>query len=1310
MPNYSSLKLSQGGGLISDIQKAVQRKNTATIIIGCGGTGKDALKQLKKSLFARVRQDDPKAPIPQYSHIRFLSIDTDTGNLKQSDFKDQAEKTASDKKMSYISNVTDLDSSTEFFDISCDNIQGKIDSYAQNAKNGIPNPGFEWIKVGRGDILSATAGAGGVRQVGRMLLLEKVNAFKDRLTNVINNAKKDLDSPKVQFLIFAGIGGGTGSGTFLDVCYLVQYVIKSMALKNTSTQALVFLPDVNISKIDNPLTQEYIRKNGYCAMRELDYCMNLVKSGNYWKQELGSANNEKFNTQPADIVTLISASNAQGAAFKDGYQYAMNVASDFAIDLICESGGFNFDSHKSNHGREVAAAASHGQYGGNYHYSILGAAAVEVPFRKIMTYLASAMYATKFDGLKSKKPTVNDYMTFKSHVGLSAGKGNQDPQLFKELCNGEQNFPYIAPEFNMYKEDFKDGKNAPLISSLDRALDGRHGKWEENVCNLTADLKSYKYDKKPSTSAVSVINRVYAWIVDMIVDLDKGPYYARELINGAEGQSLLSSLAGLREWSMRREGTAQKDYDVNEEKNVIPFRKKFVEKAGSTFGAKSRYEDYASSMVTHYALLDDTGHNENGRNIPGRQAVFRTMIDTITKQIKALGDQLDKLCDILDAFEDVFISNYNNLNSGEEFDYVDGSYVKELFKITDVEIRNEMDQTISALNGKAQFESMLTWLLNANEDWNDDNKIATGVSHILKNEFRTYSNRSLEVYLDKHYNTNGNMASLQKCIEQDLYPELKNRAQPMFWVSGWFDMSKVGKFGYISAPTSCAALVNAATNFSNTPEMVGYQVRQSAQEDRIQIQVFASGVPMYAYNGEELYKDEFFPYIGSGHGYSSHEADEDWSKELPFMTPGTKLRTGDPKNYDVAEALQKYNLFEKAMELNILTAGPYDGETRDEHLYLHYIDFDILYADLNKLKADLAANQINAETALLRVQKALEDVENQKTPPPTAEQFISGDKRSFVLTQIKAAWKIETECERGHHTEVRFDNFMRYRGFNVSTMEEVEKFEKYVECLHGFLAEVELKGNLSKKHKTFERSLFTGLFDFKDDIYEKISFTAINEYGTKNDPVMLSDSNDKFAVVGIYQAFLNFCNQSDELIENAKKRSDDIFAAGGNYIRESLMKIGSTVLNEKQIEYYNEIRQSQESWSDTEKSNVKKFVDSLLIQYKAVCNRFRIGKVDMEETPSVTSTPSQEASVSADAWDCSCGNKGIIGNFCNNCGAKKPEPIDVWDCSCGNKGITGNFCSNCGAKKPGQSLTWDCSCGNKGIIGNFCNNCGAKRN
>lgn len=52
----------------------------------------------------------------------------------------------------------------------------------------------------------------------------------------------------------------------------------------------------------------------------------------------------------------------------------------------------------------------------------------------------------------------------------------------------------------------------------------------------------------------------------------------------------------------------------------------------------------------------------------------------------------------------------------------------------------------------------------------------------------------------------------------------------------------------------------------------------------------------------------------------------------------------------------------------------------------------------------------------------------------------------------------------------------------------------------------------------------------------------------------------------------------------------------------------------------------------------------------------------------------------AGSWTCpTCGTVGT-GNFCTNCGTKKPAL--EWKCpTCGTVG-TGNFCTNCGTKKP----------------------------
>ncbi|MBO7356950.1 MAG: SPFH domain-containing protein [Lachnospiraceae bacterium] len=71
----------------------------------------------------------------------------------------------------------------------------------------------------------------------------------------------------------------------------------------------------------------------------------------------------------------------------------------------------------------------------------------------------------------------------------------------------------------------------------------------------------------------------------------------------------------------------------------------------------------------------------------------------------------------------------------------------------------------------------------------------------------------------------------------------------------------------------------------------------------------------------------------------------------------------------------------------------------------------------------------------------------------------------------------------------------------------------------------------------------------------------------------------------------------------------------------------------------------------------------------------------------------QEAkNTDAAGWKCSCGATAT-GNFCPECGAKKPN-ADGWTCpTCGNVN-KGKFCGNCGAKKPAGVPLYKCDkCG-----------------
>lgn len=56
--------------------------------------------------------------------------------------------------------------------------------------------------------------------------------------------------------------------------------------------------------------------------------------------------------------------------------------------------------------------------------------------------------------------------------------------------------------------------------------------------------------------------------------------------------------------------------------------------------------------------------------------------------------------------------------------------------------------------------------------------------------------------------------------------------------------------------------------------------------------------------------------------------------------------------------------------------------------------------------------------------------------------------------------------------------------------------------------------------------------------------------------------------------------------------------------------------------------------------------------------------------------------VSQNVWKCpTCGQENT-GNFCSNCGTRRPTVLNKWVCPhCGREN-TGNFCNNCGTKKP----------------------------
>lgn len=79
------------------------------------------------------------------------------------------------------------------------------------------------------------------------------------------------------------------------------------------------------------------------------------------------------------------------------------------------------------------------------------------------------------------------------------------------------------------------------------------------------------------------------------------------------------------------------------------------------------------------------------------------------------------------------------------------------------------------------------------------------------------------------------------------------------------------------------------------------------------------------------------------------------------------------------------------------------------------------------------------------------------------------------------------------------------------------------------------------------------------------------------------------------------------------------------------------------------------------------------------------------------------------AWTCPTCLKAVTGNFCPECGTKKPEVAPSWTCPTCGKPAMGKFCPECGTKKPEAAKCPACGTAIEGSP-KFCPECGEKLN
>ena len=747
MAIINNLALSMGGGIISLKQQAKQAENTVSILIGLGGTGVDCIREIKTQVYSRIEPDGGEdATVARYRHIRFLGVDADNANASKEEASDNK------KSIKTLSLSEDEAFTLAGSGIRIEDIKTASDVFTQ----------YNWVS----DKIEQTeldgAGAGGVRQVGRFMLMTRAADFMTNLRNMISDAKVGLKNPEVAVHIFSGMGGGTGSGTFLDVCYMVREILKGE--NKAYTCGYFFMPDVNVSHVRTERVKEYIRVNGYAAMQELDYCMNLEKNHGKFMQEYTGGTFIEWNRNPVDFCHLISALDNNGNVREDAYNYAMRVTSEYVFEFLVKGalGTFTMKQHVNNLPSLKQTAEQKRYYGYYVGYLSIGASSAIVPLKEINTYLATRLFE-RFSQVGKDTPNENDVWNLAVGIfGATNGEEDIQSRVYQSIYSLLQGDAKTNPapwdgtaaqmlkEGNDYMEAYYDSKTSDRIGILEKNKEA---------------LLDHRNDN-------SLISKAKQLLYAIITDISRGPVFGFNILNGANKFSIDNIIDGLI-MANKEKQTRRKSFRSDKETTYTKALKDWLDNKSKMIGRNSRYSEYVRSR-------EDLAYQEYLEKTFEYMDVLLTTFKTQVRNMSS--NYYSVLSQIFKNLRETFKDNSSVLANGIIFDEVKG-FEKALINIEDPNLQQALIGELRKVTPSTVFKQLIEALIKDEKAWKSDTQIARVVTgYFVGNNgiFRDFADKTIENFLEIAYDTD-NMAAIAKRIETDWLSDMYSASAPLFF-------------------------------------------------------------------------------------------------------------------------------------------------------------------------------------------------------------------------------------------------------------------------------------------------------------------------------------------------------------------------------------------------------------------------------------------------------------------------------------------------------------------------------------------------
>lgn len=316
---------------------------TPTLIIGIGTSGLYTLEHVQRFYYETYKKNKP-------DHVEYLYIETNKDNQV---------------------GVTPLPNEIKRVYVSL----GEMEKMVTNLKK---EDCGDWLPPSN-QLVNSGLGAGGIRSCGR-LALWGCNSEGDNFRNVvdaINNAYgriashmiKGAEKSKPTIFITGSFTGGTGSGVFIDMGYLIRHLIKDIK----ELFGLFLLP----SKPSSIRGFEVLYANSFGALRDLEH-FNQVES--IYNEKWPNGVSTEFSIPPYELVQFLSQDYYDGSPAMSNLGALYKMAGLYLF--------LNIAGVKEKRMERFVDAKSAGHID---KYGTFGLSAIQFPKDQIQEYVASKL-------------------------------------------------------------------------------------------------------------------------------------------------------------------------------------------------------------------------------------------------------------------------------------------------------------------------------------------------------------------------------------------------------------------------------------------------------------------------------------------------------------------------------------------------------------------------------------------------------------------------------------------------------------------------------------------------------------------------------------------------------------------------------------------------------------------------------------------------------------------------------------------------------------------------------------------------------